>query len=414
VTRIIAILAACSVAADASAQTPSARPPRQPRQTVVATVNVSGAAADDSADTFGDGRTAVGQHGDADALIVYARRAGKLTLGISGRSVARYNPGASGMTATRHQGTVDIAAAYTHTQFHVVQSGSYSPFYQFGAQVNPEATPLDETLQSHGDFANARLTAFGSATAAELKQEIGRRSALAMSYDFHRTTFDGRALDFTSQNAAISLSRRLTRFVSLHTGYAYRTAETAAALAGAVVDHAVDLGLDYSRNLSPSRKTAFNFSSGSSLTPRGNGMAVNVTGNAMLARQIGRTWSARVGGTRSVQLLEGFAAPVLTDAVTATIGGSLSRRTGVSTSVGYAHGQSITADHATTTFGNWTGGAGFHAALSRSTSIDAQYFYYGHRFDPRLLAGASVPRELTRQGVRVGLTWRATLLRSKG
>jgi hypothetical protein len=414
VIRIILSIALCAAAVDASAQTPAPREPREPRQTLTAAVNVSGAASDDSADTFGDGRTAVGQHTDADALITYQRRAGRLALSVTGRSVGRYAPGEGGATATRHQAGFDLAMTGTHTQFRIAESGSYSPFYQFGAGVGVPVSPLAETMQSHGDFANARLVALGSSTVAELKQMIGRHTALAMAYDFHKTTFGQKDLDFESQNAGGSLSQRLSRYLTLHTGYTYRLAHTSRVVAGDVVDHAVDLGLDYSRTLSPTRKTAFNFSSGSSLTPGPAGMAFHLTGNATLARAIGRSWSAKFGVNRSVQLLEGFVAPVLTDAATAAIGGPLTGRTSISTSFGYARGQSAVAQQNGATFGNWTGGLGFHAALSRSTSIDAQYFYYGHRFDPRLLGGADIARELTRHGVRVGLTWHGILLRSRG
>jgi hypothetical protein len=414
VIRIIVVIALCAAAIDASAQTAAPRAPREPRQTITAAVNVSGAASDDSTNTFGDARTAAGQHTDADALITYQRRAGRLALSVTGRSVARYAPGTDGVTATRHQAGFDLAMTGTHTQFHAAESGSYSPFYQFGAGVGVPVSPLAETMASHGDFANARLAAFGSSTIAELKQKIGRHAALSAAYEFHKTTFGQQDLDFASQNAGASLSQRLSRFLTLHTGYTYRAAQTSRVVAGDVVDHAVDLGLDYSRALSPTRKTTFSFSSGSSLTPSRQGMAFHLTGNALLARAIGRSWSAKFGVNRSVQLLEGFVAPMLTDAATAAIGGSLSSRTSISTSLGYAHGQSAAAQENGATFGNWTGGLGFHATLSRSTSIDAQYFYYGHRFDPRLIGGADIAHEMTRHGVRVGLTWHGVLLRSRG
>jgi len=55
-------------------------------------------------------------------------------------------------------------------------------------------------------------------------------------------------------------------------------------------------------------------------------MALRPTGDAALTRNIGRTWSVRLGANRGVQFLEGFAEPMMTNSVTASFGGALGRR----------------------------------------------------------------------------------------
>ena len=408
--RALTFLLVIAAAGDAAAQTPARQAPRPPSQTVGMTVNVSAAAADDS-DLFGDGRTIADWQTDADAQLAYERRAGKLTLGVSGRSVVRYVPEGGAVTTTRQSGTFDISINGERTQLHATQSGSYSPYYQLGLVSVDALSPLAETSQSHADFANARLAAYGSTTTFDMRRGIGRRSSLAFTYDLHRTTFAQSDFDLTSQNAGFSFVHRLSRYLSIRTGYGYRFAESAAAPGGSIRIHNIDLGLDYSRALSVSRRTTFTFSSGSAVMPDRRHVAVTLTGNAALTRQFGRTWSARLAGNRSVQALEGFSQPVIMNTITGTIGGGLSRRTSLSTSVGLSSG--TVGAVSGNTFGALTGGVGIHFSLTRRASIDGQYFYYGHRFDPDVVLAPGFIAQARRHGVRAGLTWRP-LLQSKG
>lgn len=408
--RALTILLVFAAAGEAAAQTPARQPPPAPSQTVGMTVNVSAAAADNS-DLFGDGRTIAGWQTDADAQLAYERRAGKLTLGVSGRSVVRYEPLSGGVTTTRQQGTVDISMNGARSQFHATQSASYSPFYQFGFVGAEPASTLAETSQSHADFANARLAAYGSATTVDMRRGIGRRSSLAFTYDLHRTTFAQSDFDLMSQNVGFSFSHRLSRYLSARTGYGYRFAESAAAPGGAIRVHNIDLGLDYSRALSFSRRTTFNFSSGSAVMPDRQRVAVTLTGAAALTRQFGRTWSARLAGNRSVQALEGFSQPVIMNTITGTVGGDLGRRTSMSMSIGLSSGSVGAASG--NMFSAITGGVGIHLTLTRRVSLDGQYFYYGHRFDPDVVFAPGFAAQTRRNGVRAGLTWRP-LLQSKG
>ena len=408
--RALTVLLVFAAAGEAAAQTAARPAPHAPAQTVGMTVNVSAAAADNT-DLFGDGRTFAGTETDADTQLAYERRAGTLALGISGRSVVRYEPSGGGVTTTRQQGTVDVSMNGDRTQFHATQSASYSPFYQFGFVGAEPASTLAETSQSHADFANARLAAYGSTTTVDMRRAVGRRSSLAFTYDLHRTTFSQPGFDLTSQNAGFSFSHRLSRYLSTRTGYGYRFAESAAAPGDAMRIHNIDLGLDYSRALSFSRRTTFTFGSGSAVMPDRERVAVTLTGAAALTRQFGRTWSARLSGNRSVQALEGFSRPVIMNTITGTVGGGLGRRASMSTSIGLSGGTVGVASGSM--FGAITGGVGIHVTVTRRLALDGQYFYYGHRFDPDVVFGPGFAAQTRRHGVRAGLTWRP-LLQSKG
>ena len=371
------------------------------------TVALSGGGADDPRTTQSP---ASGLHTDADALMTYQLRAGRATFGVNARSVVRYDTAQTALTPIREQGGLDFSLAGSRNQLRVSQTVTYSPYYQFGAIPDATTSPLAETAQSHGDFANSNLTAFGSTTAVDWSRSVSRLYTLSASYNLRRTTFDQPNLDQTFQSVGMRLTRRLTRYVSLRLGYMYQVADSAMARGAFGNNHDLDLGLDYSRALSVSRRTTVSFSSGSSVTPQNQGTAFNLTGNAELARRIGRTWSARVAFNRGVQPLEGFTQPVLSNAVTSTVTGALGRRARVSSSAGFTTGTVGLGSASGNTYSNWTGAAALHVTLTRRSALETQYFWYGHRFGPDVLLAPGLANGLSRNGLRVGITWRAPLL----
>jgi hypothetical protein len=379
---------------------------RDPPQTLALTFSLFGAGGTDSQGTAADGVPVSGWYTDADAAAVYRRRLGRAAFGATGRSVLRYAPDRGSVIPMQHQGGLDFSMTGTRHAFHASQDVRYSPYYQFGAM--PDAlsslSALSQTAQSHGDFANAGLDALQTMTAVGWSRGISRRGTLSMSYQLRRTTFGRHDFDQTSQGVHFGVTRRLTRYVALRTGYGYRVA-TGVFSGMRPRNHEIDLGLDYSRALSLSRRTTLGFTSGSSVTPQEHGNAFNVIGAASLTRQIGRTWSARLSVDRSVQLLEGFADPVLTHAVTATLGGALGRDAGISTSISYANGSvGLDADRASH-YASWSGAVGLHRNLTRRLVLEAQVFYYGHRFDQAVLRVPGLVSGLNRQGARIGVTW---------
>jgi opacity protein-like surface antigen len=398
---------------------------KDPPQTLWLTLSVSGGT-NDAENTYG-GRSGAGAHEDTDALVTYQRRSGRTTIGAVARAVERYDATLRTLDVMYGQTGFQLATVGVRNQFHAGQSVGYQPFYQFGAAADPAASAISATAQSHGDFANAALSSIESTSMADLTRSIGRRDSLTVGYSRRQTIFRGAALDLTSQSISVRLAHHLTRDVSLRTGYGYRTADGfVTATSRTLRYHDLDLGIDYARALSLSKNTAITFRSGSSIVPvdpmtigqdplvSPRRVAFVVTGDAGINRRIGRTWSARLGVNRSVQVLEGFAQPVIANAVSTSVGGSWNRRTSFSSSAGFtsgavgvgAGGVSGSADAYT----SWTGAAGLHIALGRRFGIDAQYSYYGHRFGNAVLLPPGLASDLQRQVARIGLTWRTPIV----
>ena len=381
------------------------RTPALPPQTMTLAVSLFGGNSDEMTDSSTSAIAIAGPYADADAMLTYERRVGRATFGLNGRSVLR---GAqSTLTPKRQQGGFDFAVVGLRQQFHATQTLSYSPYYQFGGMGDSSLTPLAESAQSHGDFANADLTAITSNTEAEWSHSLSRRVALSTSYGLRRTTFDGSDLNMSTQFVGARLTRRITRFASLRTGYTYRIAHAAITTSRQPSEHDLDVGVDYNRPLSFARRTTFSFASGSTMIPQDKGMAFRLTGDAALAKAIGRTWSARVGVNRSVQLLEGFAEPVLANTLSLAVGGALQRRVSFSTTASLSTGEVGLTAGSGNGYANWRTGAGLGITVSRRGALDVQYFFAGDQFDEGVVvpAGLSNGRR-QRQGMRVGFTWR--------
>lgn len=371
------------------------------------TLSVAGAGAGDSEGFSPEVAALTGVHTDTDAMLAYQHRGRKATFGVTGRGVLRYDAQVGEVTPMREQGTFGFTAGGPAHQIRANQSVGYSPYYQFGALPNSAPTALDESALAHGDFANTDYGALTYTTDASTTQAVGRHSSISMTFFGQRTMFgDGQSdLDQTSIIASAMFNHRLSRHLSLRTGYGLRSARYPVSGLDTVRIHAIDLGLDYSRALSLTRRTTFSFSSGSVLSKLDGGMAYTITGDAALVRMIGRTWNLRLTGKRDVYLLDGFLEPVLANTASTSIGGGLTRKMSMSTSVGFSQGTVGVINTSNNDYWNWTASAGWRLAVGRRASLDAQYFYYGHRFDEGVMLAPGLMYQQIRQGLRVGMTW---------
>jgi hypothetical protein len=414
--RCASALIACAFATAVSAQTTPAadatpastrRAPAQPPQTLALAVSLVGGSSQTALESGVDPQ-AVGPHADADASLTYQRRAGRATFGVTGQSVVRHSH--DELTPMRQQGGVAFSAGGQRQQFHASQSVSYTPYYQFGGMTQLALMPLSEAALSHGDLANADLSTIAATTDVDWSRTLSQRVGVSALYSRRSTTFGQSDLDMITQSAGAKLTRRVTRFASLRTGYTYRFADFAFNQTR-LREHDLDLGLDYSRPVSASGRTTVSFGSGSSLTPQEDGLAFRLTGDAAVTRLIGRTWNARVGVNRSVHLLEGFAEPVLANIVNLGLGGTLQRRVSVSSWASLSTGTVGLTAAAGNGYENWSAGGGLSVMVGRRGTFDAQYFIAGDRFEGGVVLPPGLSNERRqRQGLRAGFSWRGLLV----
>ena len=110
--------------------------------------------------------------------------------------------------------------------------------------------------------------------------------------------------------------------------------------------HNIDIGIDYAKALSVSRRTHFSFTTGSALFYVNQGIT-NVSdrqlnfallGTANLTHEMGRTWTSSIAYRRSLDFHEGFADPFLAQSVSADLRGLLSRRLSFASGAWYSSG----------------------------------------------------------------------------
>jgi hypothetical protein len=111
-----------------------------------------------------------------------------------------------------------------------------------------------------------------------------------------------------------------------------------------------------------------------------------------------------------VDFHEGFNDPFLSDAVTASYGGLLSRRLSFSSSADYAFG-AVGLEGDNNGYDSASASAGLQYALSRTLAVYARYVYYRYHFDSGVVLDPRFVPALDRQGVRVGLSASFPILR---
>jgi len=410
----IAIATNASAQSTAPVDTPSSpgplsiRPSRAtPIQSMLLTLSFSGNTRDDRND--GRSPTEARPVADVDASLAYHRRGRHIDFDLEAQSVARRTDTA--ITPMRQQAAFDLTFSGLRQQFHVSQSASYSPFYSFGGTTDTSVAPELESAEAHGDFANVALNAFTVTSDVDWSRALSRRFGLGASYRFRQTTFNRTDLDMTSQEGGFTLTRRLTRYASLRTGYAYRVGQTRLMPGQQVRVHDVDAGIDFSRPIAQSKRTTVSFGTGSSLIPVDGRLAFNITGDAGIARRMARTWSARLGVTRNVRIVEGFSQPLLDNSVIATLSGNVRRRVSLSTTGSMSAGTVGVDTNLRNAYTNWTAASGVGVAMGRRMTLDVQYFCTGERFNSGVRLPPGLPNDRVRQGLRIGVTLRAPVMR---
>jgi hypothetical protein len=236
----------------------------------------------------------------------------------------------------------------------------------------------------------------------ELRTELGARSSLTGEYAYRRTQLVDSPEAFRWQLASALFSHRVSRDAAIRAGYEYGQAQNSIGQTGPdQAYHNLEIGVDYRRALSFSRRTAVEFQTGSTLVNLDGGMSIYLRADAALVREIGRTWTGRVAYHRGLQFIPGFSDPLFADTIESSIGGLISRRLSAAAGGGYSSGQAgLNPDD---DYGTWTGSAELRFAINRFLSLSAEYSYYNYRFADTIVLPVEVPGRLDRHGFRVAL-----------
>ena len=371
-----------------------------------------------AADSTGgaDPRSVVnGNYGSASGSLTYGARTEHRSFGVTATTSGRYYPDLSQLSAVDGGGGLTFASDLgRRTKIDLAQSFSYQPYYgiNFLGAVVPSETTIVEVGGSSNQAALNSRSSYSLDGRAGLSRTLGPRSSIRGDYSYRSIRFGGGGDEhFNWRLGSVSFLRNLTRNAVLRVGYGYGVGRnTVATTSPSIVNHNLDLGIDYDRQLSFSRRTRLNFSSGSTGVVDGNTTRYRLIGTAGLTQEIGRTWRANASYNRGVQYLPGFGQSFFADTAQVRIGGLVGRRLEASASGGYSSGE-IGFDTAGSSYSSSTLGADLRVALSRRLSFFAQYGFYHYGFDSGVQVPFGLPPQLDRQSVRFGISGWLPLVR---
>jgi hypothetical protein len=229
---------------------------------------------------------------------------------------------------------------------------------------------------------------------------------LTAAAGLQNTDFQDEASGLLSRDLSARLSYQVSRDLALVGGYRYQAGTYQNNLAPSTEDrlNSLEIGVDYQKALSLSRRTTVSFTTGSIGVQNPSGATeYRLVGSARLNRDIGRTWRTSGVYTRGVSMIEGFPQPFFADSLAAYATGSVSERVSLYLTGGYSKGElGLTASATPTNM--FDAMARLRVTMTRLFALSGQYVFYRYQFDGTTgLLPLGIPSQLNRQGLRFGV-----------
>jgi hypothetical protein len=345
----------------------------------------------------------------------YTRRAGRATFEFTGGTTYRYYPEIEEMTGFNSFGSIGLVAPLSsRTEFRATASASYSPFYSFAPFPGSSPTVSGDLAPISPDYPLFEQPALSLYSSASISHRLTPRSSLSADYNWSSIDYQTSGLPYRNWGAGGGYSYALTSRAAARAGYHFRKGVSGYYYGGQpVIGHDIDVGIDYSRPLSASRRTTVGFSTGSTIyrafEPAGTNVAVDgsyrthyfLTASAFLNQQIGRSWSARVNYQRGLEYVPGFTDPFFADSIAGSLGGFLAPRSHLDVTAAYSNGSVGMGGHSN--YDSYTGSARYQFALTRWGALVADYTFYHYVFDQTVVLPPGMNRGQDRQSIRGGL-----------
>jgi hypothetical protein len=355
-----------------------------------------------------------GKYGAANGALTYNIQTEHRSFGVVGTAIGRYYPDLHELSALEGGGGASFASDLgRRTKISLSQNFTYKPYYDinFLGSIAPSGAAVVDVGDHAGQIGLGPRSGYGIDGRFGLTRTLAARSSLRADYSYRLMQFSGSDENFSWRLASIGYARNLTRYAALRVGYGYGVGKNDVAVgASSTVNHNLDLGVDYDRQLSFSRRTRLNFSSGSTAVVDAGVTRYRLIGNAGLDHEIGRTWKAQASYNRGVQYLPGFARTFYSDTAQVGVAGLLGRRLGAGLAGGFSAGQLGFGDTAEA-YSSQTANGDLRLAVSQTLSFFAQYTYYRYGFDAGAPVPFGLPPRLDRQSIRFGISGWLPLIR---
>jgi hypothetical protein len=379
---------------------------------------------DDNLEAAGEPRPAVA--GFFTAFVPELRfesRGDTVSFGATGGASLRYYNDLRELVVVNQSAGIGMSAKLgRRTGMYVNQAVSYSPSYLYGLFTPLDTPGLGGVIPPATDYASnpGQIHSIAFATTARLDQALSRRTTVTVHSDLRVTNYTGDEpgyYPFRAVEVGAKLATSVTRDLRLGVDYTYR--RTLYSQLEQPTEQNLTLGIEYNLNrvLRVSKRTTLGFHVGPAgawgLLGEDAGLSrYLVVGDAVVGQKFLRTWVARAGYYRGFTYVEGLPNPAFENATTADVGGTFNRRTEFLATVSYSAGE-VAYLGSPTPFKTYTGDAKLRFALSHRVAAFAEVFHYYYNFDQNLPLPPGVARNLTRNGVRVGATLWAPIVRRR-
>lgn len=327
-------------------------------------------------------------------------------------SSIRYYPGLGNLTGSYHRLGLQLSAPLNRRlTLHASPRAEYSPRYSFRpvqdpTPLNPPADSADfgasEPPASEVDHSVVQNNSFRYGISAGASIAAGAHSTVDFLYGYTKRNSDLPSYDMEVKRAGVSFDHQFARDMSLKLGYARQEGDYGSGLATRA--HDLDIGIDYSKPLSQTRKTFLRFNTGSTITDSvATGRSIRAIGSASLVHHMGRTWTAHAQYRRQLRYLDGFDRPLFADTVSTGLGGLLSQRMEFVTRASYSTGTVGLRANAPR-FDSVTASARLRRGLTRKLAGYVEALYDHYAFEENAVRPPGLPPTFDRFGVRIGLT----------
>jgi hypothetical protein len=340
---------------------------------------------------------------------------GGLVLGWV-NSELRYYSSLSGTTSAYNQAGATFRVPITRrVRVQVSPYAAYVPNYSLQFLPDFAALETEPVLQEPlavgapaVDFAVIPINSVRYGGNASATYKLTSASNISVRYGYGN--FENRQIDMEIQTSGVAYSQRFSRNALFKLGYVRQNVDrfdSARELLdqdeSGLIEN-VNIGLDYLKPISRTRRTFVGFSTGSVIGEDLSGnRRVQATGTASLVHQMGRTWNVRVEYFRGLRYLEGFYRPAFADAASVSFLGLASRRLEVSADLSYLDGI-VGFDPDSGRFDSYGASGRLRIAISRTLAAFVGGSFYHYRFEDAVVRPRGIPATYDRLSARVGMS----------
>lgn len=344
----------------------------------------------------------------------FAANGDRVQFAATGGSSARYFNQADVFVLNGYNLGLGLTAELSRrTTLSISEGVTYAPSYLYGLFQQLAAPSVGGVVPSASNYGVDGVQSLATMSTANLTQHLTPRAAFVLTGSYGRTdminNFVGSGYsDLLNYSAGGAFTYSLNKGMTVRTGYTYRDGQYTNLIRSK--EHDIDLGVNYTRPISQTRKLNLNVSVGPRIMDQSSdatGLAplqtFGVVADVGVSRQIGRTWTAEGGYHRGLAFIEGLPGPAYTDSAAASTRGFISRRVDLSIAGSVARGN-LSQFQTASAFTTYTADARLQRAVGDKMAFYTEYLYYFYDFGRGIHLPVGVSPTLTRNTIRVGLS----------